>query len=172
MYFVQHWNVTKALFPCFGVRRHLKWPSAEYENAHHHDAACDWNSALVSEALPHALYHTAMYAIQHGYSPCDVMKLFPDPKLARSHWENLVKPFYRRIENEAIFYTEEDGGRWVRASEACMIAGSDAQADVISKILLQSERQSNLVKPPDYVLSAIKTSPPRQVQMAFTSLWS
>ena len=149
---------------CLNVRRHLKWASAEYENAQHHDAACDWNSALVSEALPHALYHTAMYAIQHGYSARDVMMLFPDPSLALPHWEALVNPFYQRIKTEAIFYTEEDGGRWVRASEACMIAGSGAQADVISKILLKTKQRSNLVKPPQHMLTALSTTQLIQVQ--------
>ena len=92
------------------TRRHLKWPSAEYRDSHHHDAACDWNTALVSQALPHALYHTVMYAIQHRYNACDVMKLFPDPALALTHWDKLIPAFYRQVEPEAIFYTKESGG--------------------------------------------------------------
>ena len=120
--------------------------------------------ALIHEALPHALYHAAMYAIQHGYSAHDVMKLFPDASRALPHWVKLVEPFYHRIKNEAIFYTEEDGGRWVRASEACMIAGCDAQADVISKILLKTKQRSNLVKPPQHMLTALSTTQLKQVQ--------
>ena len=147
------------------TRRHLKWPSAEYRDSHHHDAACDWNTALVSQALPHALYHTVMYAIQHRYNACDVMKLFPDPALALTHWDKLVAPFYRQIEPEAIFYTEESEGSWVKASEACMISESGHLQDVISKILLQSGKTSNLVKPPAHVLSSIQIHPPRKVSI-------
>ena len=145
------------------TRRHLKWPSAEYRDSHHHDAACDWNTALVSQALPHALYHTAMYAIQHRYNARDVMKLFPDPALALTHWDKLISPFYRQVEPEAIFYTEESGGSWVKASEACMISESGYLRDVISKILLQSDKTSNLVKPPDYILRSLQSPPPKQV---------
>ena len=104
-----------------------------------------------------------MYAIQHRYNARDVMKLFPDPAQALTHWDKLLSPFYRQVEPEAIFYTEESGGSWVKASEACMISESGYLQDVISKILLQSDKTSNLVKPPDYILRSLKSPPPKQV---------
>ena len=106
-----------------------------------------------------------MYAIQHRYNARDVMKLFPDPAQALTHWDKLLSPFYRQVEPEAIFYTEESGGSWVKASEACMISESGYLQDVISKVLLQSDKTSNLVKPPAHVLSSIQIHPPRKVSI-------
>ena len=146
------------------TRRHLKWPSAEYRDSHHHDAACDWNTALVSQALPHALYHTVMYAIQHRYNACDVMKLFPDPALALTHWDKLIPAFYRQVEPEAIFYTKESGGSWVTALEACRLKDGCQYSDVLGKILLGAQPKSNLTSPPPHVLNSVNSERrPREV---------
>ena len=141
-------------------RRSLKWPSASYKLAGHQDDSSAWNVALVSEALPRALYHTAMHAIDdESYSFDDVMKLFPDKSYVLGNWKNVNSPFYKFVEDKRIFYTN-DGGRWVAATEACMIPAQCAQQKVLRKVLLENERHaSNLVKPPPHLLVSVFTHP-------------
>ena len=132
-------------------RAGLKWPTAGHSLARHEDDSRDWNAALVSEALPHALYHAVKYAISNGLDFDDVMKLFPDKSRVVDNWKPTLKPFYQLIENEEIFYSE-DGKKWVPSTNACIIPSGCAQKDVIRKVLLNSKLTSNLVTPPTHLL--------------------
>ena len=129
----------------------MKWPTAGHSLAGHQDESCAWNAALVSEALPHALHHTVKYAISNGLDFDDVMKLFPDKSCVDGNWQPTLRPFYRLIDNEEIFYSE-DGKKWVPSTNACIIPSSCAQKDVIRKVLLKSKQTSNLVTPPTHLL--------------------
>ena len=145
----------------------LKWQTAGHSLAGHEDDSREWNAALVSEALPHALYHAVKYAISNGLDFDDVMKLFPDKSRVDDNWQPTLKPFYRLIENEEIFYSE-DGKKWVPSTNACIIPSSCAQKDVIRKVLLKSKQTSNLVTPPTHLLRE-DIPQPREVGILFTT---
>ena len=151
-------------------RRNLKWPSASYKLAHHQDDSSAWNVALVSEALPCALYHTTMHAIDdEDYSFDDVMKLFPDKAYVTGNWKSVITPFYNLVHDKPIFYTH-DGYEWVTARDACMIPAQCAHREIIRKVLLGNRKyNANLVEPPSHLLLAVNSSRhPLMVNEIFT----
>ena len=137
------------------TRRTLTWPAATHRAAGHHDDNSAWNVALVSEALPLAIYHTVMHTINRGAYPFDdVMKLFPDDSRVLNHWKNVMTPFCRAMDGKPIFQTV-DCGNWVTAADAYMIPAKCPQRRVIRKVLLENGRFApSLVEPPSHLLAA------------------
>ena len=131
-------------------RQNLKWPSANHVGEL--DESCAWNVQLVSHVLPRTLHHMMTSAIQMETSPSDVAKLFPDIEDG-SHWCEMLESFYDLIQDEEVLYSEEDGGKWVTPADAKILDDVTPRSatDVVRRVLLESEEESNLVEVCEFV---------------------
>lgn len=90
--------------------------------------------------------------VQHHH----IFKLFPDKP--SGNWVLMRDEFYQQVAQLPILYSEERGGKWVTASDACVIETSGCVAGVLTKVLLESSSDSNLVKIPGFLREQLKNA--------------
>ena len=148
-------------------RRHLKLPSDEKDLTKLSDENLQWNLGMLEEALPNALSVTVQYCIKHGTTlnmkASDIYRLFPDKAALKSFWSYLAAPFYRKMQTERIYFTEDGKGDWVDHKVAKVLARNEPTNDVITKILKSTSTWSYLTIPPQHILDAVGQCSPSQV---------
>ena len=100
-------------------RRSIKWPDQESQ----HDKKALWNKLLVTEVFPKVYLKLILAVIDKSKQPTDPMtsedvyKAWPCIKSMKKEWEDGVKTFLQLLGNEAIFYTDHNGGCWMRSAD-------------------------------------------------------
>lgn len=104
-------------------RRHVKWPSSE--NQENNDKSIQWNQHLCNEVLVDAYVEIIDMlkdiTTEDGRTSPDeniVYCALPNIFLVHSHWSVILDPFYNILFDKDIFFTENDGGKWIPRSEA------------------------------------------------------
>ena len=169
MYICMHCFYVYSIFVKNGnaFRQNLKWPSATHLGEL--DESCAWNKMLVTHVLPRTLHQMMTSAIEEGICAVDVLKLFP--RLSQhSDWAQMMEEFYVLVKDEAVLYSEEDGGRWVKASDALVLDDVTSAYDVVRRVLLESEEESNLVDVDDFVRDQLRAVRGRDIDRVHLNL--
>ncbi|XP_071785309.1 sacsin-like [Asterias amurensis] len=115
-------------------RRSIKWPDQESR----HDKNAIWNKLLASEVFPDVYKKVVLASIEKSreatdpVKPDDVYRAWPCQESIKKEWSEGVKTFLQMLRNGAIFYTDHNGGCWMKANEVYV----DTQKNpVLTKIL-------------------------------------
>ena len=103
-------------------RRHLRWPSSGQSIGS--DRSLQWNRCLLSQLVPLCYVELVLWAIRcnqscSAMSVHDVYAAVPDMEEVDQKWSIVLKPFFvRLLEQNAVFHTGLDGGKWIRINHA------------------------------------------------------
>ena len=103
-------------------RRHLRWPSTGQTVSS--DKSLVWNQCLLSQLVPECYVQLVTSAIRSSQSSTrpsvqDVYAAVPDLEKVDEKWSIVLKPFFVQLfEQNAVFHTDLDGGKWIPASQA------------------------------------------------------
>ena len=147
-------------------RRHIKWLSADQDLRDVTDEALRWNMYLVENLLPGALTELMISSVAKlmEYKDMDnstiwelMQVMIPDPQQVTPQWQSLVDPVYRLLINAPIFYTEANGGQWLRWDEAVFDDQLQEQNDLsetLHEVLIRGRMP--LVKIQHHILEAFE----------------
>ena len=145
-------------------RKHIKWPIGVSRNGSDHSGkTLLWNQYMLSEALPVAYFNLITDAVERnkkGQSIIDIEAIYnaiPDMRKVDRKWQFVLAPFYSRILQSDIIYTEAKGGRWISVDNAIFadIKADDATRDVIFDIMKKANM--NLAVVPEHIQVALNT---------------
>ncbi|XP_033645532.1 LOW QUALITY PROTEIN: sacsin-like [Asterias rubens] len=100
-------------------RRGIKWPDRESR----HDKNAIWNKLLATEVFPDVYRKVVLASIEKSkeatdpVKPDDVYRAWPRKQSINEEWSTGVKTFLQMLRNDAIFYTDHNGGCWMKANE-------------------------------------------------------
>ncbi|KAL3867066.1 hypothetical protein ACJMK2_044299 [Sinanodonta woodiana] len=130
-----------AFFALSQNRRQIKWPSIEQEECDMYtDRDLVWNQLLLSELLPYAyallLRRIVQYSEENAGLTDIVHTLYrsiPDVDMVERRLFKLAKCLFSFIVNDKIFFTANNGGRWISHSNA-IFTNIDAFTEDIASI--------------------------------------
>ena len=103
-------------------RRHLRWPSTGQTISS--DKILQWNQCLLSQLVPECYVALVTLAFRSSQSSTrlsvqDVYAAVPDLERVDEKWSIVLRPFFVQLfEQNAVFHTVLDGGKWIPASQA------------------------------------------------------
>ncbi|XP_062614456.1 sacsin-like isoform X1 [Saccostrea cucullata] len=149
-------------------RRVVKWPTADQirHNAHT-DKAIQWNQALVTEVLSE-LYSLFIHELAKESQRQENQKKFvaavsqciPDVDNIDEHWKILISPMITKLKDMPLYFTLNDGGKWINKTEAVFLRANNFSHAVegvettVRKIL--EKYHQNTVDVEDHVWKTLK----------------
>lgn len=104
-------------------RHHVKWPTDD--QIEREEKAQTWNRLLCEEVIVDAYTELIQFVkkvtMECKRVECDdnlVYQVMPTQKAVRPNWSSIVNPLYRQLEHMDIFFTLNDGGKWISATDA------------------------------------------------------
>ncbi|XP_071785165.1 sacsin-like [Asterias amurensis] len=100
-------------------RRSLKWPDRESQ----HDKNAIWNKLLATEVFPDVYRKVILASIEKSKEPTgavrpdDVYRAWPCQESIKEEWSAGVKTSLQILGKDAIFFTDHNGGCWMKAIE-------------------------------------------------------
>ncbi|XP_038061695.1 sacsin-like [Patiria miniata] len=134
-------------------RRSIKWPDQESQ----HDNKALWNELLTKEVFPEVYAKVILSAIQKSNDPSDptqpldVYRAWPSIGNIKANWLAGVKNFLQLVANEPIFYTEHNGGYWMKPTDLYVDPEGSA---LVSKVL--RNKGCPVTQPPNHVLESLR----------------
>ncbi|XP_038062187.1 sacsin-like [Patiria miniata] len=134
-------------------RRSIKWPDQESQ----HDNKALWNELLTQEVFPEVYAKVILAAVKKSKDqsdptkPLDVYKAWPSIGHIQANWSAGVKKFLQLVANEPIFYTEHDGGSWMKPTD--LYVDPDGHA-LVSKVL--RIKGCPVAQPPNHILESLQ----------------
>ena len=105
----------------------VKWPTADQIRNHAHtDKSIQWNQVLVKEVLSDVYCHFLRELVEESclengelneYTRA-VSHCIPNKNLVDEHWKILIPPLVAKLKEEPIFFTPNEGGKWIPKSQA------------------------------------------------------
>ena len=117
-----------ATFGLTNNRRSLKWPGADRKN----DPTADWNKAIIKNILPKCYVTLLCKAKQFLSSSDQFYKVWPNEKLVKNTWRELLIPFYKMIFEHPIVWSKGNK-EWINVTRGYFI--KDELAEVIQQSL-------------------------------------
>ncbi|XP_038058754.1 sacsin-like [Patiria miniata] len=133
-------------------RRSIKWPDQESQ----HDNKALWNELLTQEVFPEVYAKVILDAMKRSRDPSDptepldVYRAWPFIRDIKANWTAGVKNFLQLVANEPIFYTEHNGGSWMKPQDIYVDREGSA---LVSKVLRIKGCQ--VAQPPNHVLESL-----------------
>ncbi|KAL3867069.1 hypothetical protein ACJMK2_044302 [Sinanodonta woodiana] len=152
-----------AFFALSQNRRQIKWPSVEQEECGMYtDRDLVWNQLLLSELLPYAyallLRRIVNYSEENSGLKDIVHTLYrsiPDVDMVERRLFKLAKCLFSFIVNDKIFFTANNGGRWISHSEAIFTnidALSEDNASIARSVInILVTYKQNYVQLPEHI---------------------
>ncbi|OWF48527.1 sacsin-like [Mizuhopecten yessoensis] len=103
-------------------RHHVKWPTDNQPERE--DEAQRWNRFLCEEVIVAAYTDTLDYmkkrTVRQNCMEADnlVYKILPSRQNVRPNWNTIVDPLYRSLKTKDVFYTKNNGRKWVQSKDA------------------------------------------------------
>ncbi|KAK7495374.1 hypothetical protein BaRGS_00013313 [Batillaria attramentaria] len=141
---------------CFAVssnRRHLEWPDSR-RRREFFESTVQWNLFLVEVLLPRAYARLLENIVQmRSVSAQWFYSIWPDISRADARWRLLAENVYRKLATKSCFFTEADGGKYIRLNQAVLSRfPSEVPLDVAKTIVNVCKKNSvNLVELPAHV---------------------
>jgi sacsin len=151
-------------------RRHVRWPDQGDVTKGQGDKKIEWNLELLTQILPEAyvilLKELANLCQKEGnpdYLLKALYKAVPDILVVNEHWHTLAEMVLELCIDKSIFYTKQDGGRWIKIPDAVFTKTSQCveQTDQTEKYMdtvfdLLILDKVNAVVVPDHVSDSFK----------------
>ncbi|VDI58647.1 sacsin, partial [Mytilus galloprovincialis] len=151
-------------------RRHIKEAAANSESKQT-DQSLMWNDGMIGELLPETYYTLIEMmktkCIKGGNSQNMVDQVYdaiPNPDAVESSWKLILDKLYENILSGHVFFTKQDGGRWIEFSDALFAIFNFITNDntndnqmtetTVKKLLLDCDE--NLVEVPDHMITMLK----------------
>ena len=125
------------------VLRHLRWPSTGQSISS--DRSLQWNRCLLSQLIPLCYVDLLISAIRCTQSCSatlsvqDVYAAVPDLEEVDQKWSVILQPiFVRLFEQNAVFHTDLDGGKWINVNQAvfdCLTEDTATRKQVVDVLL-------------------------------------
>ncbi|XP_033639007.1 sacsin-like [Asterias rubens] len=134
-------------------RRGIKWPDKESL----HDKKAQWNMLLVAEVFPKVYAELILAVIarsQETTSPMtseEVYNAWPTPSSIKEEWIDSVKKSLQLLAEETIFYSDHEGGRWMKSSEVYI----DTEDDPLFAEVLR-HKQHPVTRLPNHVTDSLR----------------
>ncbi|XP_053379066.1 sacsin-like [Mercenaria mercenaria] len=148
-----------ALFALGNNRRQIKWEDKDSFGMHT-DKEIEWNHALVSEILPfgyHLLFQEMINRSKRNdnkkHCVASVYSIVPDIQNTDERWIELGKKFLQQAGKDKQFFTRNEGGHWLPASEITLLSEDETCVDTITKLL--TEEQMNFAIIPRNVIASL-----------------
>jgi sacsin len=154
-------------------RRHLKESAATSETGQT-DKSLLWNHRMIMELLPKS-FNVLIQLLRDrcertGYSPDlieDFYNSIPNPDVVEPNWKLLCKTLHETVIEENIFYTKQNGGKWITRSEALFavfdqvgtvdsLESSSQIQDTVKELLLECNEK--LVELPYHMMQVLKNT--------------
>ena len=154
-------------------RRHLKESAATSETGQT-DKSLLWNHRMIVELLPKS-FNVLIQLLRDrcertGNSPDlieDFYNSIPNSDVVEPSWKLLCKTLHETVIEENIFYTKQNGGKWITRSEALFavfdqvgtadsLENSSQIQDTVKELLL--ECNENLVELPYHMIQVLKNT--------------
>ncbi|XP_078314810.1 sacsin-like [Crassostrea virginica] len=136
----------------------VKWPTADQIRNHAHtDKSIQWNQVLVKEVLSDVYCHFLRELVEESclengelneYTRA-VSHCIPNKNLVDEHWKILIPPLVAKLKEEPIFFTPNEGGKWIQKSQAIFFRPGKEVDPTIREILEMYDQ--NTVDVEDYV---------------------
>ncbi|OWF40809.1 Sacsin [Mizuhopecten yessoensis] len=103
-------------------RHHVKWPTDD--QTEREDEAQRWNRFLCEEVIVDAYTDTLDYmkklTVRQNCMESDnlVYNILPSRPNVRPNWNTIVDPLYSSLKSKDVFYTKNNGGKWVQSKDA------------------------------------------------------
>ncbi|XP_061172842.1 sacsin-like [Saccostrea echinata] len=149
-------------------RRVVKWPTADQirHNAHT-DKTIQWNQALVTEVLSELYCQFILELAEESQRQENQKKLvaavsqcIPDVDNVDEHWKILISPMITKLKDMSLFFTSNDGGKWIHKNEAAFLRAikfnyADKEVETTVRKILEMYHQ-NTVDVEDHVWKTMK----------------
>nr|XP_022329303.1 sacsin-like [Crassostrea virginica]XP_022329305.1 sacsin-like [Crassostrea virginica]XP_022329306.1 sacsin-like [Crassostrea virginica] len=136
----------------------VKWPTADQIRNHAHtDKSIQWNQVLVKEVLSDVYCHFLRELVEESCLENGelnehrraVSHCIPNKNLVDEHWKILIPPLVAKLKEESIFFTPNEGGKWIPKSQAIFFRPGKEVDPTIRKILEMYDQ--NTVDVEDYI---------------------
>lgn len=158
-----------AFFALSQNRRQIRWPDQDDGSNAQGDPKIEWNISLKSEIFPDAyskLIDAMINLSQDERNPEHTVKAvyntIPELPAVDQHWTELGHEVANLCKEQDIIYTEQDGGKWIRAMQAVYAhfhtypnISQTCQATVFDLLFAD---KINVVRVPEYVTNALESS--------------
>ncbi|XP_060582871.1 sacsin-like isoform X2 [Ruditapes philippinarum] len=151
-------------------RRHVRWPDQGDMTMGQGDKKIEWNLELLTQVLPEAyeiLLKELANLCQKESNPDYLLKALynavPDLWVVNEHWRTLAEIVLELCNDKSIFYTKQDGGRWIQIRDAVFTKSrqcaeqtnlTDEYMDTVFDLLILDK--VNAVVVPDHVSESFK----------------
>lgn len=147
------------LFALEQNRRHMKWGNRDQSQMNSKDKHVLWNEMLIKYVLPKAYEHLVDHLVTKSQElpfqkDTHVVRSIPTQSKTSSNWDMLLQQLFPRLLSKKIFYTENEGGKW--------ISQEDAIFPLFSPVVISDEMEGSITK---FVLLAGKNIVPLQYNM-------
>ncbi|XP_078314206.1 sacsin-like isoform X2 [Crassostrea virginica] len=162
---------------CFALSQNrcvVKWPTADQIRNHAHtDKSIQWNQVLVKEVLSEVYCQFLRELIEESCLEkgglnehrTTVYHCIPNKNLVDEHWKILIPPLVAKLKEVPIFFTPNEGGKWIPQSQAIFFRpGKDADP-TIRKILEMYNQ--NTVDVEDYIWETMELQECQEVTPNF-----
>nr|XP_034324868.1 sacsin-like isoform X2 [Crassostrea gigas] len=107
-------------------RRFVKWPTTDQIRNHTHtDKSIQWNQALVIEVLSEVYFTFLRELVKESSNNendkahvATVSRCIPNVNEIDEHWKILILPLKEKLEHSPIFFTPNEGGKWITKEQA------------------------------------------------------
>eukprot|EP00105_Crassostrea_gigas_P042862 XP_019927010.1 PREDICTED: sacsin-like [Crassostrea gigas] len=107
-------------------RRFVKWPTTDQIRNHTHtDKSIQWNQALVIEVLSEVYFTFLRELVKESSNNendkahvATVSRCIPNVNEIDEHWKILILPLKEKLEHSPIFFTTNEGGKWITKEQA------------------------------------------------------
>ena len=115
---------------CFALSQNrcvVKWPTADQIRNHAHtDKSIQWNQVLVKEVLSEVYCQfLCKLVVESRFENGElneyirvVSHCIPNKNLVDEHWKILIPPLVDKLKEVPIFFTHNEGGKWIPKSQA------------------------------------------------------
>ncbi|XP_022079489.1 sacsin-like isoform X1 [Acanthaster planci] len=134
-------------------RRSIKWPDRESQ----HDNKALWNKLLLEEVFPELYAKVVLAAVRRSkdcenpIKPLDVYRGWPSIGRVNGAWLAGVKKFLQLMANEDVFYSDYNGGSWMKPSDKIYV--DPEESALISKVL--KFKGCPVAQPPKHILESL-----------------
>ncbi|XP_078314515.1 LOW QUALITY PROTEIN: sacsin-like [Crassostrea virginica] len=163
---------------CFALSQNrcvVKWPTADQiRNRAHTDKSIQWNQVLVKEVMSE-VYCQFLCELVEEESRFengelieyirDVSHCIPNKNLVDEHWKILIPPLVAKLKEVPIFFTPNEGGKWIPKRQAIFFRPGKEVDPTIRKILEMYNQ--NTVDVEDYIWETMELQECQEVTPNF-----
>ncbi|XP_076358830.1 sacsin-like [Tachypleus tridentatus] len=119
-------------------RRHIKWPTEDQvKTSAHTEKEIQWNFCILNDIFPEVYENIILELISYSdksKNSLESVRLvydhFPVEHKVAKEWQGLVAPFFSHILQHPVFFTQNNGGKWLHLTEVTILIENELSSSV------------------------------------------